>query len=352
MSTSTTHRSSTRAYVGVGAAPDDPQFHVRFTPENELSPDTATNSFRWSGWATLHIGARGVLVAARRRGWMGFHRGERRFFPSAEIRNVYRDAGTVRVELFDSPAGKQSFQFWPGDLRAAATIVALLPTSNTVEIDAPTPAETPTPPRRKRAAFWIVGGAAALIGASLIASSVMFLRQAETSLQSAASSATAPAAGSPAPVTQVVRVQMIQDPEAFKGMQEIQRIEPQIEGLKTQFASALTSLELGLISQAQFADGLENWMIPQWRVLGNQLGETTAMAYSLRYAPHAQMSNVISLWQGALQNYASGLREHDTAKNLAAFADMRRAAEIEGDVRHWYGILEQQAAVGVPSSSP
>src|SRR5215469_15776858 len=111
MSTSTTHRSGTRTYVGVGAAPDDPQFHVRFTPESGPSSAAPTNSFRWIGWATLHIGAQGVLVAARRRGWMGIHRRERRFFPSAEIRNVYREAGTVRVDLCDGPTGPQSFLF-------------------------------------------------------------------------------------------------------------------------------------------------------------------------------------------------------------------------------------------------
>jgi hypothetical protein len=82
----------------VGAAPDDPQFHVRFTPENGPASEPA-NSFRWIGWATLHIGAHGVLVSARRRGWMGFKRRERRFFASAEIRNVYREGGAVHVEL-------------------------------------------------------------------------------------------------------------------------------------------------------------------------------------------------------------------------------------------------------------
>jgi hypothetical protein len=64
------------------------------------------------------------------------------------------------------------------------------------------------------------------------------------------------------------------------------------------------------------------------------------------------MAKVTSLWLGALQTYASGLREHDTAKNLAAFADMRRASELEGDVTRWYAILEQQSKVGAPSPSP
>src|SRR5579862_4840166 len=148
MSTSTTHRSGTLAYAGVGAAPDEPQFHVRFTPENALTAEMPANSFRWIGWATLHIGAHGVLVSARRRGWMGFKRRDRRFFASAEIRNVYRESGAVRVELTETAAGPQSFQCWPADRKTAATIVALLPTANTVEIDSPLPSATATPVRR------------------------------------------------------------------------------------------------------------------------------------------------------------------------------------------------------------
>ena len=350
MSTSTTHRSSTRAYVGVGAAPDDPQFHVRFTPETEIASEAPPNSFRWIGWATLHIGARGVLVAARRRGWMGFHRRERRFVPSEEIRSVYREGGAVRVDLFDSPAGKQSFQFWPGDLKAAATIVALLPTSNTVEIDTPTAVETATPPRGKRASFWILGALALLVGAVLTGASIGFLRQAQTSIK--AETSTAPTGATPAPVTQVVRVQMTPDPETFTGMQEIQRFQPQIEGLETQFVSALTSLELGAVSQQQFADGLRDWMIPQWRVLNSQLDATPVPTSSLRYTSHEQMAKITVLWLGALETYANGLREHDTARNLAAFADMRRASELEWDVRRWYSMLEQQSKVGDPNPSP
>ncbi len=335
--------------MGVGAAPDDPQFHVRFTPENEAVSELSTNSFRWIGWATLHIGARGVLVAARRRGWMGFHRRERRFFPSGDIRSVYRDGGAVRVDLFDSASGKQSFQFWPGDLKAAATIVALLPTSNTVEIDAPAPVETSVPARGKRAAFWGLGALAMIVAAALIGLSVAFLRQAETSIQAAGS--TEPVIGPPAPANSVVRIEMTPDPEAFKGMQEIERFEPQIEGLKTQFVSGLNSLELGAVSQPQFVDGLETWLIPQWRVLRNQLGEAPVMD-SLRYPSHEQLAKIAALWQGALETYASGLRDHDASRNLAAFADMRRAAELEWDLRHWSGILEHQSKLGVPSPSP
>jgi hypothetical protein len=349
MSTSTTHRSSTHAYVGVGAAPDDPQFHVRFTPENEVAPDFSTNSFRWIGWATLHIGARGVLVAARRRGWMGFHRRDRRFFASAEIRSVYREGGAVRVDLFESAVGKQSFQFWPGDLKAAATIVALLPTSNTVEIDAPSSVETSAPPRSKRAALWVLGGLALIVAAALIGVSVAFLRQAETSIQAASS--TESRVGPPAPATSVVRIEMTPDPESFRGMQEIERFEPQIEGLKTEFVSGLNSLELGSVSQPQFADGLQNWLIPQWRSLRSQLGAAPAMG-SLRYTSHEQMARIAALWQGALEMYASGLRDQDASKNLAAFADMRRASELEADLWHWYGVLEHQSKVGVPTPSP
>src|SRR5262249_911649 len=187
---------------------------------------------------------------------------------------------------------------------------------------------------------------AAIAGAVLVGVSILLLRQAETPLPATSSTALS------APAPKVVTVEMTPDPEAFVGMQEIQRFQPQTEGLKTQFVSALPSLEPGAVSQEQFVDGLEKWVLPQWRVLDNQLGAAPVVSSSARYTSHEQMAKVVSLWIGALETYSRGLREHDPAGSLAAFADMRRASELEWDVRHWYDILEQQSRVGVPRPSP
>lgn len=344
MSTSTTHRSGSLAYVGVGAAPDEPQFHVRFSPENALGSETPTNSFRWIGWATLHIGAFGVLVSARRRGWMGFHRRERRFFPSAEIRNVYRDGGAVCVELADAVTGPQSFQFWPTDLKTAATIVALLPTANTIEIDAPAAAnDAPASPRRRGS--WVLAAAAATV-AALVVVGVMFLRQGERSLQAAGSITVLPIttpSGVPGVVEAATKPGARPDGGAFDGMQEFERIEPQIEGLKTQFSTALTALELGSLTQADFSAGLETWLIPQWRTLSNEVGEAAPAQGSTRYDLHENLVNVTLTWENALESYANGLREQDTDRNLAAFAQMRHAADLERQARLSYAVLEKDS---------
>ena len=344
MSTSTTHRSGTLAYVGVGAAPDEPQFHVRFTPENDPSPEIPANSFRWIGWATLHIGAAGVLVSARRRGWMGFHRRERRFFPSAQIRNVYRDAGAVCVELSDAPAGPQSFQFWPADPKTAATIVALLPTANTVQIDAPTANEAVTPVRRRTA--WLLGAAAVTV-AMLVGAGILLLRQGERSLQTAGSITVLPVGAPTAPVgtmESAANPGAVPDADAFDGVREFARIEPQIEGLETQFSTALTALQLGSLSQSEFSDGLETWLIPQWRTLSNQVGEATPPQGSVRYDLHENLVNITLTWENALESYASGLREQDTDRNLSAFALMRHAAELERQAWSSYATLKKDSA--------
>jgi hypothetical protein len=346
MSTSTTRRSGTLAYVGVGAAPDDPQFHVRFTPENGPAFEAPANSFRWTGWATLHIGVHGVLVSARRRGWMGFHRRERRFFPSAEIRNVYREGGAVRVELSDAPAGPQSFQFWPTDLKTAATIVALLPTANTVQIDAPGAGETDTPVRRN--GRWILA-AAALAVVALLGVGVLFLQQSERSLQATSSITMLPVAASAAP-PEAAKPAAAPDPDIFRGLQEFERIEPQIEGLKTQFSTALTALQLGAFAPSDFSNGLESWLLPQWRALSNEVGEATPAAGSSRYSLHEDLLNITSSWENALESYANGLRQRDTDKDLAAFAQLRHAAQLERQASASYEILKQEAAA--QSASP
>jgi hypothetical protein len=348
MSTSTTHRSDTLAYAGVGAAPDDPQFHVRFTPENGPTAELPANSFRWIGWATLHIGAHGVLVSARRRGWMGFKRRERRFFASAQIRNVYRESGAVHVELAETAAGRQSFQFWPPDLKTAATIVALLPTANTVEIDAPPPSETATP--RRRRGPWILGAAATLI-AALVAVGIVLLRQSERTLQATGSVTVLPvtAATAPGAVDEAAKPATAPaDPEVFSGVQEFERIAPQIEGLKTQFSTALLALQVGSLSQTEFSDGLETWLIPQWRTLGNEVGESTPAQNSARYDLHEDLVNVTLTWENALDSYANGLREQNRERNLAAFGQLRRAADLERQAWGAYDTLEKRAILQSP----
>jgi hypothetical protein len=330
--------------VGVGAAPDDPQFHVRFTPENGPAAELPANSFRWVGWATLHIGAHGVLVSARRSGWMGFKRRDRRFFTSAEIRNVYREGGAVHVELAETPAGAQGFQFWPPDLKTAATIVALLPTANTVEIDAPFPSETATPVRRRGA--WIFAAAATLI-AALVCAGIVFLRQSERTLQAAGSVTVLPVPTTIAPgaAHEAAKLATGPDPEVFSGIQEFQRIEPQIEGLKTQFSTALTALQLGSLSQTEFSGGLETWLIPQWRTLSNEVGESSPAQSSARYDLHEDLVNVTLIWENALESYANGLREQDTERNLAAFGQMRHAHELERHAQRSYAGLEKRSAL-------
>ena len=275
---------------------------------------------------------------------MGFNRRERRFFPSPDIRDVYREGGAVRVELHDGPGGRQSFQFWPADLRAAATIVALLPTAHTVEIDAPAASETPTPARRISPAVWVLTVAATVV-AALIAASVAFLRQGEASLQTT-STGSATASSSPSVATQAApRASAIPvDAEALRAHAEFERLEPQMDGLKVQFLTALRTLELGTLSPEDFSKGLENWLVPQWRSLGTELAEETPPQTSVRYGMHADLTASVAVWQDALQAYAQGLRDGDNARNLAAFAQMKRAEDLEQQARHQAASLQARNA--------
>jgi hypothetical protein len=180
----------------------------------------------------------------------------------------------------------------------------------------------------------------------------VFLRQSERTLQAAGAVSVLPvsAATAPGAVDEAAKLATSSDPEVFSGIQEFERIEPQIEGLKTQFSTALTALQLGSLSQVEFSDGLETWLIPQWHTLSNEVGEATPARSSARYDLHEDLMNVTSTWENALESYANGLRDQDTERNLAAFGELRHAHDLEQRAWHSYATLEKQSAL--KSASP
>ncbi len=337
MSTTTTFRSSKHAVAGADGAPDEPEFQIRFTPEK--SPAREVNSLRWTGWGALRIGPRGIVITARRRVWVWLHREERSFIPSIEIRNVIREASSIRVELRHSTNTRLCIQFWAGDLRAAATIVALLPTAATVEIDEPRHAlSTFAPPLvRGGTAVWLPASFAVALAAVLAATVVVWMQSKTHSQTPTATPGTNAAARATAtsihPFAADVR----------KARMELDRFDRRIDGLSTQFATAFTALQRGRLESEDFSTGLQMWLIPQWQTLRTELDEQAPASGSEGIGVHLALSASASFWQNTLALYANGLRERDSDKVGKAFAQMKRAEEYQRLARQRLEELEARA---------
>ncbi|HEY4211739.1 MAG TPA: hypothetical protein VGM84_09685 [Steroidobacteraceae bacterium] len=345
MSTTTARGNGPGLSASVIASADEPEFSVRFTPNGSFNTRTVpTNSFRWIGPATLRIGQRGMLVTARVQRLLWFYRTHQYFVPSSVIGTVYREADGLRVEIRSSTRERPFFQCWADDSRSAAAIVALLPTAQTVEVEeaqgrasgrvadllarAAGRSEVRESPGITRVArvspfhtAWWTLGAGTIVLAAAVALFLLprFIAKVELVPVSVAATAEQQAGAA-------VR---ISDAELTRAEGEYDRYERSIEGLRTQFATALTALQIGTLQASDFENGLQKWLIPQWESLHFQLATDAPPTGSPRSALHSALDTTIEHWQNALAIYLEGLRDGSASRVLSAFGEMKRAEDAE-----------------------
>ncbi len=331
---------------------DQAQFRVRFTRSRGLAAlfERPENTYQWSGYGTLRVEPRGIRFQATRRRAIGLPRTEARFVAGREIDNVYREGDGVRVEFRDD-ARQNVLNFWAEDSAAAASIVEQLPTVRTVEVEESRP-RSARPARRELRMDLLVMAVAALIvlavvvwlgvravryvshsGAATTSASgqrgglVPVNEGASSSISSGAlaRSSTAGAAETsarPIPATELKVMQ--QDFDRFAGRSE---------ALRAQFDSAFRTLLDGNLSQSDFADGVEHWLIPQWVSTENTLREQHYPAGSPREEFRASLIAVTSNWRSGLEAYVSGLREQESRQVRRAFAYIGAAEESQREAK-------------------
>lgn len=301
------------------------RYRVRFTRARGFAAlfERPDNTFQWSGYGTLRVERGGVEFEATRRGPMGLARPEAHFVPGREISNVYREADGVRVEFREGT--QQTFlNFWAEDSAAAASIVEQLPTARTVEVeDAPRAASKP--PRQFRIAL----AGPIILSLLAIAMSVWFGQRwmnrdtapvSGALARPAAAVTVAPVKAQPAPLS----------PEESQALQvELARFAARSGALQSQFKSAFDALQDGTLSQANFADGLERWLIPQWESEEAGLRKTTFPPGSRREALRTLQIGITRNWRSGLETYAAGLRRQETPMVYRAFAYIAAAEEAE-----------------------
>ena len=307
------------------------RFRVRFTRARGFAAlfERPDNTYQWSGYGTLRVEPSGVEFEATRRSAIGLGHTEARFVPGREISNVFREADGVRVE-FREGSHQTYLNFWADDSAAAASIVEQLPTARTVEVEDARHASS-KPPR----AFRVGLGAPIVLALGVVLVGAWFGVRWITRDGAAASvgqarhaalPALAPAANQPAPLS----------PEEMKALQrDVARFAERNAALEAQFASAFQALQGGALSQENFADGLERWLIPQWVSTERELRAATFAPGSRREALRTLEIVAPSNWRSGLEAYATGLRQHDAGRVNRAFVYIGAAEEAGRDVQQF-----------------
>jgi hypothetical protein len=314
--------------------PPRSEFQVRFTRARGLAAlfERPTNSYRWSGRGILRVETRGVHFQATRRRLMGLRQADTRFVVGHQIRNVYREADGVRVD-FRENAHYAFLSFWAEDSAAAAAIVQLLPTARTVEVE-------DTPPRkqsrrheravRTRIAVTAVAGLVIVAGGTWIGVRLShlepFRRPTPAAAQGQRDSGQSITSGAMA----------AGQGHALRA--DFRQFADRSAALQAQFRTAFAALQEGSLSQEDFSEGLERWLIPQWTSEQNRLRQDSFPAGSRRETLRTHLTAVALNWQRALETYADGLRVHDPEVVGRAFAFMAVAEESE---RRAQAVLEQ-----------
>lgn len=327
-----------------------PQFAVQFSRPRSAAGRADSrygyqrwNSFRWTGPGTIHILERGMLVMTRRRSPLGFRTADERFVAAAEICEVFREGDSIRVDLRGEDKTGEFFQFWTGNPAIAGTIVRLLPTTRTIEYDGATADQMPLarPPlslhRRRRARQrWV--SAALIVGlvavGALLITDIVVRHAAPGAPAAKAGTGVGPGIGVVGPETGAKPLLAPAPPvphatsaEITNALSELRRFDDRIDGLRAQYRTASIALQWGQLSQDEFVDGLNKWLIPQWRALYSELASSPHEDGSLTSLVRKRLIGTAIGWNQGLEEYAEGLRTNSYDAVIAAFDRMSRGNE-------------------------
>jgi hypothetical protein len=270
----------------------------------------------------------GIAILARRRQVFGFYRTERLFVAAPEIRDVYREGNAIRVDLRSASGPSPFFRFWAETSAAAAIIVDLLPTAHTIEFENGPSSHAAYP--STASSSWRAAGLY-LLALALLVTFVWFATRWARGTDAVQSTPKVAMLGSTTPFAR----QAIQPSaaETRAARVQLQRFSERADALATQFALASTTLQTGGMSQESFAEGLDNWLTPQWQMLQLELESRSPLPDSAAAAVFEPLFAATVSWQQALKVYSSGLRNHDPAEVLRSFGYIRDAEDYQRQVR-------------------
>lgn len=318
-----------------------PEFPVTFSRRSE-SPsrsDLLPNSFRWFGKGKIRLLERGLLVTAKRRVAIGFHTTEQRVVPAWEICEVYREGNSIRVSLRGDARNRDFFQFWTGDAATAGTVVRLLPTQRTIEIEheesaakAEPESSTPISTRRPRWTWKRIGVAAAFMAIIITAGLITTLKPRDQAIKPQPSPGIAATRGAPTttPANATNTAASRPTPQEITNARLTwQRYDERMSAMRTEFNMAFTALQYGELSQDDFIKMTNRWLIPQWHTLYKEL--SPSLHDDLESTVRRRLIAATWGWQGGLHEYIRGLQDQNHHTVLGALEQISAATDAQHD---------------------
>jgi hypothetical protein len=133
--------------------------------------------------------------------------------------------------------------------------------------------------------------------------------------------------------------------EVASALADMRRFDDRIDGLRAQYRMAFAALQSGSLSQDEFVDGLNKWLIPQWRALYGELASNAPKEGSLTSLVRKRLMAMANGWSRGLEDYATGLRNRSYDSVMAAFDRMSDGNEAR---REAWQILDR-AEIGLSS---
>jgi hypothetical protein len=314
-------------------------FPVRFSPTSELSSllRRPQNSYRWIGAGSLLVDEHGVRVTAKRLTLFGVYRTVLFILPT-EIREVYREGESIRIDM-QTGARHDFFRFWAESADTAAEIVRRLPTSRTIELEGPAWANTGTSSEAYRSALWLAL-AVAIVG-SLAWVGVNRLLSIHEPTSFAPFETPSNKVLDLAPPVDTDVVPSGAGSETLQARADLQKFTQRLDVLSLQFRTAFDALQRGQLTQENFVDGIEKWLLPQCEALGAELPLLTNPP-PVRASADSEIRATIDDWHRALMAYAHGLRAHDSTDVFTAFNYLRAAEAHQQKARALLDKLDAQ----------
>lgn len=296
----------------------------------------------------------------RRRSPLGFRTADERFVPASEICEVFRDGDAVRVDLRADSRSAAFFQFWTGNPAIAGTIVRLLPTTRTIEyevapadqIAAPRPPLTLQRRRRARRRFLQATLAVGLFAVAALLIADIMVRQTNPTAPETVKVPVSEAPSSPNVASPATVGPRATPAEIANAWADIQRFDDRMDGLRAQYQTASLALQGGQLSRDDFIDGINKWLIPQWRSLYGEMTFNRPKDGTLASLVHARLVNATLFWDRGLQDYAEGLKANNANAVMAAFDRMSNGNESRREAWRLLERAEFQSGPGPTASTP